>query len=64
MLSAGANPAYIARQMGHKNAEMRFTVYAKWIDGADRGRKKAKIEQKLAEMKKPPGGGGLIGTGT
>lgn len=63
-LSAGANPAYIARQMGHKNAKMLFTVYAKWIDGADRGREKAKIEKMLAEMKKPPEGGGLIGTGT
>lgn len=39
-LSAGANPAYIARQMGHKNAKMLFTVYAKWIDGADAGGRK------------------------
>jgi len=31
-------PAYIARQMGHKNAQMLFKVYAKWIDGADQGR--------------------------
>ena len=36
-LAAGANPAYIARQMGHKNAKTFFTIYAKWIDGADRG---------------------------
>ncbi|WP_041828646.1 hypothetical protein [Paracidovorax avenae] len=63
-LSEGANPAYIARQMGHKNAKMLFIVYAKWIDDADRGREKAKIEQMLVEMKKPPGNGGLIGTGT
>ncbi|WP_225784709.1 tyrosine-type recombinase/integrase [Xenophilus sp. Marseille-Q4582] len=46
-LMAGANPAYIARQMGHKNAKMLFTVYAKWIDGADRGRERAKIEAAL-----------------
>jgi integrase len=43
-LMAGVNPAYIARQMGHANAKMVFTVYAKWIDSADRGREKAKLE--------------------
>ncbi len=48
-LMAGANPAYIARQMGHKNAKMIFTVYAKWIDGADRGREKAKLEAAIAK---------------
>ncbi|MEH3087675.1 MAG: tyrosine-type recombinase/integrase [Xylophilus ampelinus] len=46
-LSAGVNPAYIARQMGHKNAKMLFQVYAKWIDGADRGRERAKMEAAL-----------------
>ncbi|MPM56044.1 putative defective protein IntQ [bioreactor metagenome] len=50
-LAAGANPAYIARQMGHKNAKMFFTVYAKWIDGADRGRKKAKVEAMIGKEK-------------
>lgn len=42
-LMAGANPAYISRQMGHKSAKMLFTVYAKWIDGADRGRERDKL---------------------
>lgn len=51
-LAAGANPAYIARQMGHKNAKMLFSVYAKWIDGADRGREKAKIEAMLGQKDK------------
>lgn len=50
-LAAGSNPGYVARQMGHKNAKMLFTVYSKWIDGADRGREKAKLERMLAEMK-------------
>jgi len=50
-LGAGVNPAYIARQMGHKNAKMLFTVYAKWIDGADRGRELAKLEQMLRNEK-------------
>lgn len=46
-LMAGVNPAYIARQLGHANAKMLFTVYAKWIDAADRGREKAKMEEML-----------------
>ena len=50
-LAAGVNPAYIARQMGHKNAKMRFSVYAKWGDGADRGREKAKLEAALRNEK-------------
>lgn len=43
-LVAGVNPAYIARQLGHKNSRLLFTTYSKWIDGADRGREKAKME--------------------
>lgn len=43
-LSAQANPAYVARQMGHKSAKLLWTTYSKWIDGADRGREKAKLE--------------------
>ena len=46
-LMNGVNPAYISRQLGHKNAKMLFEVYAKWIDRADRGREKAKIEAAL-----------------
>lgn len=52
-LQAGVNPTYIARQMGHANAKMLFTVYAKWIDGADRGREKAKMEAMLAGGESP-----------
>lgn len=54
-LSAGVNPAYISRQMGHKSAKMLFGVYAKWIDGADRGREKAKLEALLASGISAPG---------
>lgn len=46
-LQAGVNPSYVARQLGHANAKMLFTVYSKWIDGADRGREKAKLEALL-----------------
>ena len=31
LLSAGANPSFIASQMGHENARMVYTVYSKWI---------------------------------
>lgn len=46
-LLAGVNPTYVAKQMGHTNARMLFSVYSKWIDGADRGREKAKMEEML-----------------
>jgi integrase len=35
MLSAGANPAFIANQMGDENAEMVFHVYSAWINVLD-----------------------------
>lgn len=42
-LMAGVNPAYIARQLGHANTAMLFKHYSKWIDGADAGREKSKL---------------------
>ncbi|MHA1080460.1 excisionase family protein [Enterobacter ludwigii] len=30
-LSAGANPSFIASQMGHEDARMVYEVYSKWI---------------------------------
>jgi integrase len=47
-LCAGVNPSYVSRQMGHKSAKMLFEIYSKWIDGADRGREKAKMEAILS----------------
>jgi len=32
LLSAGANPSFIASQMGHENAQMVYEIYAKWIE--------------------------------
>ncbi len=46
-LMAGVNPAYISRQMGHKTAKMLFDTYSKWLDLADKGREKAKMEAVL-----------------
>lgn len=34
-LSAGENPAWVARQMGHRNALMLFKVYGRWIPQVD-----------------------------
>lgn len=31
LLSAGANPSFIASQMGHANAQMLYQVYGKWM---------------------------------
>lgn len=42
-LMGEVNPAYVSRQMGHKNAKMLFDIYSKWIDGADQGRQRAKL---------------------
>ena len=41
---AGVNPAYVATQLGHANARMLFTVYAKWINSADNARENTKLE--------------------
>jgi len=42
-LMAGSNPAWIARQMGN-SAPIMFKTYAKWIDGADKGAERAKMD--------------------
>ena len=52
-LMAGVNPAYISRQLGHRSAKMLFDVYAKWIDGADRGRERAKLEAATSPQEVP-----------
>lgn len=31
LLTAGANPSFIANQMGHENAKMVYEIYSKWI---------------------------------
>ena len=42
-LTAGANPSYIARQLGYTNANMLFRVYSKWIDGANKSHERDKL---------------------
>lgn len=48
LLMGGANPAYIARQLGHANTGMLFKHYSKWIDGADKGIEAAKLNAILS----------------
>jgi integrase len=43
-LMSGANPAWVARQLGHAASKMLFEVYSKWIDGADKGLERGKVE--------------------
>jgi integrase len=52
-LMAGMNPAYVSRQMGHKNAKMFFEVYSKWIDGAANDRERAKMDAMLSTRQAP-----------
>lgn len=43
-LMAGANPMWVARQLGHANMGMLLKVYGKWLDAADKGRERAKLD--------------------
>lgn len=43
MLLAGAKPAFVSRQMGHKNSQMFFKIYSKWLDSEDDWREVAKL---------------------
>lgn len=52
-LMAGANPAWIAEQLGHINAQLVFTTYSKWIKGADKVRQKGLLEDWLAKGSAP-----------
>lgn len=45
---AGANPMWVARQMGYSTMKMLLENYSRWIDLADKQREKSKIEQLLS----------------
>jgi len=47
-LMAGANPMWVARQMGHKNMKMILERYARWIPDADKGRELEKVYTMIA----------------
>ncbi|EQD69220.1 integrase family protein, partial [mine drainage metagenome] len=41
---AGANPMWVAKQLGHATMAMLLTTYSRWIDGADKSAERAKID--------------------
>lgn len=49
MLMIGAHPAYIAKQMGHKDWGMIRTIYAKWIDN-ENPNYRYELAEKLADF--------------
>lgn len=51
-LSAGANPSFIATQMGHEDSRMVYEVYAKWIGDMDKDQ--VAIINKRILSKMPP----------
>lgn len=49
-LMAGANPMWVAKQLGHANMQMVLTVYSKWIDGADKSSERGKIDSMFSSI--------------
>ncbi|HUH93303.1 MAG TPA: hypothetical protein VL742_09185 [Casimicrobiaceae bacterium] len=47
MANTGNNPARVARQLGHVNAQMVFRIYAPWIDRADKSRERDRFNAAL-----------------
>ncbi|HEX8013119.1 MAG TPA: hypothetical protein VF814_19685 [Casimicrobiaceae bacterium] len=47
---AGNTPAWVARQLGHVNAQIVFRVYAKWIDRADKSRERDRFNAALSHV--------------
>lgn len=44
---AGITPGWVAMQMGH-SIEMFFRVYSRWIQGADQGAERRKLDAFIA----------------
>lgn len=51
-LLAGGNPMWVSRQLGHANMRLLLDTYSRWIDGADRGSNRARLD---ALFNAPPG---------
>lgn len=50
---AGANPSFIASQMGHEDARMVYEVYSKWI--GDMNQDQVKMLNNQMSTASPPG---------
>lgn len=48
-LMAGANPMWVAKQLGHETMAMLLDVYSRWIDGADKSNERGKIDSMFVE---------------
>lgn len=42
------HPAWVARQLGHKNSKMVHEICVRWIDGADKSRERERLDAALA----------------
>ena len=49
-LMAGANPMWVAKQLGHANMQMILAVYDKWIEGSDKSMEMGKLEAKFTKI--------------
>lgn len=47
MLMMGANPMWVAKQMGHVNMKMLLEVYARWIEKADKSKEVERINNQI-----------------
>ena len=54
-LMAGITPGWVAQQQGN-SPEMFFRVYSRWIEGADKGAERRKLDAFLAPKKSPETG--------
>ena len=52
-LMGGVRPAYVAEQMGHTSTRMFFEVYARWINGADKGLQRSLMVEAFSATSPP-----------
>lgn len=53
LLMSGANPAYVAQQLGHTTMKITLERYARWMPRADNGAEIAKFEARLSSENVP-----------
>jgi len=53
LLMSGANPAYVAQQLGHTTMKITLERYARWVPRADNGAEIAKFEARLSSENVP-----------
>jgi integrase len=49
-LMAGANPMWVSKQLGHTSMTTMWKHYARWIQGADHGRERGKLDAAFAAI--------------